>query len=224
MAKRGKSVDYIMILAMLLIISVIVNVYGLFKLNNYKYKLGQQSYTEVEDFKQKNESNMDILSKSIEKGSIKNQELLKLYRNYDAMSTDTIELWQQYRSYKQNAIPLLGKSIKTSKVVENDIQAKMKEYILSTLNKEVRNEKNELELKDEDLQSFKYMHEISSKMYDYLNKFNEETLMGITGEEKEKKVIKQYYWIDILEGIYNISNDYVSLQWKIESADGSLSE
>ena len=63
------------------------------------------------------------------------------------------------------------------------------------------------------------MYEISSRIYEYLNKFNEETLKGTTGEDKEKKVIKEHYWIDMLEGIYDISDDYVNLQWKIEATD-----
>jgi hypothetical protein len=61
------------------------------KLNNYKYKIGQQSYIEIEDFKQKNEINLDILAKSIEQSNIKNEDLLKLYKNYDAMSSDIME-------------------------------------------------------------------------------------------------------------------------------------
>ena len=90
---------------------------------------------------------------------------------------------------------------------------------ISNLNREMKNEKNKLKLENEDFQSFKDMHEISSRIYEYLNKFNEETLKGITGEDKEKKVIKGHYWIDMLEGIYDISDDYVNVQWKIEATD-----
>lgn len=219
MVKRIKNIDYIMILSVLLIISVIANVYTLFKLNNYKYKIGQQSYIKIEDFKQRNESNMDILSRGVEEGSIKNEDLLRLYKNYDVMSSDIMELWQQYGSYMQNAIPLFSKSIKTDKVMENDIHGKIKEYMLSILNKEMQNKENKLQLKDEDVDSFKSMYEISSRIYEYFNKFHEEALKGITGEDKEKEVIKEHYWIDMLEGIYDISDDYVNLQWKAESAD-----
>lgn len=217
--KKIKSSDYVMLLSMLLIISILGNIYVLFKLNNYKFKLGQQSYIEIEDFKQRNESNMDVLAKSIEEGSKKNEELLRLYKNYDAMSSDTIELWQQYRSYSQDSITIFSKNIKANKIVENDIQSKMKEYMFSTLSKEMKNENKKMELKDDDLQYFEYMNEISSRIYEYLNEFGNETLQGATGEEKEKMVVKKYYWIDMLEGIYNISNDYAGVQWKIETAD-----
>ena len=216
MIKGIKSVDYVMIIAMILIVSIIMNIYAVVKLNNYKYKIGQQSYIKIEDVKQRNESNMDILLKSIEQGSIKNEDLLKIYKNYDVITGDIIELWQQYGSYTQSSISVFSKSIKTNKIMENDIHGKIKEYTLSVLNKQMRNEKSKLQLQSEDLQSFKAMYEISSRIYEYLNKFNDETLKGATGEDKEKKVIKEHYWIDMLGGIYDISEDYVNLQWKVE--------
>jgi hypothetical protein len=219
LTKIIKNIDYIMLIAVLLIVSVIVNVYALFKLNDYKYKIGQQSYIKIEDVKQRNESNMDILSKSIEKGSIKNEELLKLYKNYDVITSDIIDLWQQYGAYTQNSLLIFSKKIETNKIMENDIHGKMKEYMLSVLNREMKNEKSKLQLENEDLQSFKDMYEISSRIYEYLNKFNEETLKGVTGENREKEVVKQHYWIDMLEGIYDISDDYVNVQWKIEATD-----
>ena len=48
-------------------------------------------------------------------------------------------------------------------------------------------------------------------------KFNDENLKGITGEEKEKKVIKEHYWVDMLQSTYDISNDFINVQWKIEA-------
>ena len=67
-----------MMITLVLIVSVIMNVYAVVKLNNYKYKIGQQSYIKIEDVKQRNESNMDILSKSIEEGNIKNEKNIQL--------------------------------------------------------------------------------------------------------------------------------------------------
>lgn len=211
-----------MVISVVLIVSIIINIYSIMKLNDYKYKIGQQSYTDIEDIKQRNEKNMDILSKSIEVGTIKNEELLKLYKNYDAISNDIMELWQQYGQYTQNSNFIFSKNIKTNKVMENDIQGKIKEYLLSTLNREMKNEKSKLKLEGEDLQSFKYMYEISLRIYEYFNKFNEETLKKVTGEEKENKVIKEHYWVDMLQGIYDISNDYANVQWKIEASSEEI--
>lgn len=217
LVKKLKNIDYMMIISGILIVSIIINIYSIMKLNYYEYKIEQQSYTNIEDIKLRNEKNMDILSKSIEVGAIKNEELLKLYKNYDAISTEIMELWQQYGQYIENSKFVFSKNIKTNKVMENDIHGKIKEYMVSTLNREMKNERSKLKLEGEDLQSFKYMYEISSKIYEYFNKFNEETLKGITGEEKEKRVIKEHYWVDMLQGIYDISNDYANIQWKIEA-------
>jgi len=206
-----------MLISILLIVSMIINIYTLFKLSNYKYKIEKQSYIAIEDFKQRNERNMDILLKSIEAGNIKNEEMLKLYKNYDVMSSDIIELWQQYGSYTQNSITSFSKIIKTDKVIENDIHGKIKEYMLVTLSREMKNERSGLKLENEDLQSFKDMYEIASRLDEYFNNFNKDALEGTTGEDKEKKVIKEHYWIDMLEGIYDISDDYVNLQWKMEA-------
>lgn len=218
MVKKVKNIDYLMIISVVLIVSIIINIYSIMKLNDYKYKIGQQSYTDIEDIKQRNEKNMDILSKSIEVGTIKNEELLKLYKNYDAISNDIMELWQQYGQYTQNSNFIFSKNIKTNKVMEIDIHGKIKEYMLSTLNREMKNEKSKLKLEGEDLQSFKYMYEISLRIYEYFNKFNEETLKKITGEEKENRVIKEHYWVDMLQGIYDISKDYANVQWKTEAS------
>ncbi len=222
MVKKIKNIDYVMIISVVLIVSIIINIYSIMKLNDYKYKIGQQSYTNIEDIKQRNEKNMDILSKSIEVGTIKNEELLKLYKNYDAISSDIMELWQQYGQYTQNSNFIFSKNIKTNKVMENDIHGKIKEYMLSTLNRDMKNEKSKLKLEGEDLRSFKYMYEISLKIYEYFNKFNEETLKGTTGEEKENKVIKEHYWVDMLQGIYDISKDYANVQWKIEASSEEI--
>ena len=217
MVKRFKNIDYVMIISVVLIVSIVVNIYSIMKLNDYKYKVDKQSYLNIEDIKQRNEKNMDILSKGIEAGTIKNEELLRLYKNYDAMSSEIMELWQQYGEYTQNSKFIFSKNIKTNKIVENDIHGKIKEYMLSTLNREMKNERSNLRLEGEDLQSFKYMYEISSRIYESFNKFNDENLKGITGEEKEKKVIKEHYWVDMLQRIYDISNDYINVQWKIEA-------
>lgn len=77
MTKGTKNTDYVRLLSILLVVSIIFNIYVSFKLSNYKYKLGQESYTKIEDFKQRNESNMDILSKGIEENSLKKWRFIK---------------------------------------------------------------------------------------------------------------------------------------------------
>lgn len=215
MKKSDTHIDKMIVIIGVLILSVCINVYMLVKINNYKYSIGKESYSLIEDIKQRNESNMNILSKSLEKESIKNDELLTLYRNYDIISTETIELWQQYNTYIQNDMFVFSKNIKTDKVVENDIHGKIEEYMLSALKNEMKNEKTKLLLEDNNLECFESMYDMSKRLYVYFNDFNKNELNNIEGEEKEKKIIKKHYWIDMLEGIYDISNDYADIQWNI---------
>lgn len=217
MWKKLKKSEIIIGLACILTFSAALNIYSVCKIESYKYRIGQQSYVKIEDIRQRNESNMEMLNKSIDSKSIKNEEILKLYKNYDVMSSDIIDLWQQYGEYKENSITLFSKKIDTDKVIQNDIHGQIKEYMLSTLNKEMTNEKSKLTLENEDLRCFEAMEDMSKKIYDYFNDFNTEKLKGCQGEDKEKKIVRHNYWIDMLNGIYDISDDYIDIQWNIES-------
>ncbi|MDO5517163.1 MAG: hypothetical protein Q4F66_06375 [Clostridium sp.] len=217
MWKKLKKSEIIIALACILAFSAALNIYSFCKIESYKYRIGQQSYMKIEDIRQRNESNMELLNKNIDSKSINNEDILKLYKNYDVMSSDIIDLWQQYGEYKENSITLFSKKIDTDKVIQNDIHGKIKEYMLSTLNKEMRNEKSKLILDNEDLRCFEAMEDMSKKIYDYFNEFNAEKLKGCQSEEKEKKIVRHNYWIDMLNGIYDISDDYTDIQWNIES-------
>lgn len=214
-----KSKDYITMLTVLLLISIIINIYSAIKIYDYKYSFGQESYVEIEEIRQRNESIMDILNTSIDSGSIRNEEILKLYKNYDVIACDIIKLWQQYADYTQHSLWIFAKNIEADKVIQNDIHSKIKEYMLSTLIKEMKNEQNKLILKDRDLECFKAMKDMSVRIYEYFNEFNNDKLNGCSGEVKEKKVVKKHYWIDMLNGVYNISNDYIDVEWNIEAED-----
>lgn len=222
MKTKFNKKDHTVAIVSILIISIILNVYSAYKISSYKYKLGQQAYNYIEEIRQRNESNLEILSKSLKDGKIKNEELLKLYKNYDVIGGDIIGLWQRYASYSQNQLNIFTKIIDTNKIIENDIHSQIKEYIMCTLNNEMRNEQNKLELANEDKLCFEAMHDMAEKIDNYFNDFNEDILKGSTGVEKEKKVIKKHYWIYILEGIYGISDDYVDVEWKIQMVEDDL--
>lgn len=214
--------DHTVAIVSILIISIILNVYSAYKISSYKYKLGQQAYNYIEEIRQRNEGNLQILSKSLKDGKIKNEELLKLYKNYDVIAGDVIALWQRYASYSQNELNTFTKIIDTNKVIENDIHGQIKEYIISTLQNEMKNEQSKLVLVNEDKLCFEAMYNMAEKIDNYFNDFNENILKGSTGVGKEKKVIKKHYWIDILEGIYEISDDYVDVAWKIQMVEDDL--
>ena len=83
----------------------------------------------------------------------------------------------------------------------------------------MKNEENKLTLTSIDLECFQAMENMSIRIYEYFNEFNEDKLQGYSGEAREKKVVKKHYWIDMLNGIYDISNDYVNVQWNIGAVD-----
>lgn len=162
---------------------------------------------------------MDILNTSLDSENIKNEEILKLYKNYDVIASDIIKLWEQYADYTQRSISIFTKNIESDKIIQKDIHGKVKEYILSTLSKEMKNDQSKFILEDKDLECFKVMKDMSVRIYNYFNEFNENNLNGYTGESKQKKVIRNHYWIDMLNGIYNISNDYIDVEWNIDVRD-----
>lgn len=206
-------------ISIILAISIMTNIYSVFKIYNYKYNVGRESYVEIEEIRQRNESIMDILNTSLDSRSIRNEEILKLYKNYDVIASNIIKLWEQYADYTQRSISIFTKNIESDKVIQKDIHGKVKEYMLSTLSKEMKNDQSRFILGDKDLECFKAMNDMSVRIYDYFNKFNENNLNGYTGENKQKKVIRNHYWIDMLNGIYDISNDYIDVEWNIDVRD-----
>jgi hypothetical protein len=214
-----KSKEWISLLSITLVISIITNIYSACRVYSYKYSIGQESYGEIEEIRQRNEGIMDILNVSLDNGSIRNEQILKLYKNYYVITSDIIKLWEQYADYSQHSVSIFAKNIEFDKIIQEDMHGKIKEYMLSTLSKEMKNEQNKLILEDRDLECFKAMEDMSVRIYEYFNEFNENILNGYSGEKKQKKVIRNHYWIDMLNGIYDISNDYVEVEWNIDIED-----
>ena len=214
-----KSKDWIVLLSVVLVVSIITNIYSACKIYSYKYNIGQESYVEIEEIRQRNEGIMDILNTSLDSGSIRNEEILKLYKNYDVIASEVIKLWEQYADYTQRSVSIFAKNIESDKVIQKDIHGKIKEYMLSTLSKDMKNEQSKLIVEDRDLDCFKAMEDMSVRIYEYFNDFNGNMLNGHSGESKQKKVIRNHYWIDMLNGIYDISNYYIEVEWNIEAED-----
>ena len=219
MKAKLKSKDFILILSILLSISILVNIFSISKINVYKYSIGKESYSDIEEIRQRNEGIMEVLNKSLDNGSIRNEEMLQLFKNYNIIATNIINLWQQYSDYTNRSLSIFTKSIESNNIIENDIYGKIKEYMSSTLNKEMRNEESKLILEGKDLECFEVMESMSIRLYDYFNEFNKSKFQGYNMEDREKKVIKYHYWIDMLNGIYDISNDYINVEWNIEVED-----
>ncbi len=74
MNKKFKTKDYAIIITALFILSLIINIFSYVNIRNYKYRIGKESQISIEDVRQRNESNMDILNMSIDQSCIKNEE------------------------------------------------------------------------------------------------------------------------------------------------------
>lgn len=218
MNKKIKTKDYTPILIIFFFISIIINIYSYLNINKYKYQLGKESQINIEDIRQRNESNMNIINVSIGQGCIKNEDLLKLYKNYDIITSEIIELWGQYASYKDNTFSMFSKKIDTKKVLENDVYVRIKDYLSIILNQTMKSKDLGLTLSPEYIENFKTMSELTEKVNDYFDEFNSEKLSNVTGEQREKEIIKNHYWIDMLEGIYNINNDYTNIEFNVDDS------
>ncbi|MGN0143711.1 MAG: hypothetical protein ACI398_01925, partial [Clostridium sp.] len=148
----------------------------------------------------------------LDNGSIRNEEILKLYKYYDVIAYNMIGLWQQYADYVNDSLSVFVRSLESKNIIENDIYEKIKEYMLSTLNKQMKNEQDKLTLEDKDLECFEDMAEMSIRLYDYLNSCSNNKYKKYSNNSK----VKKYYWIDMLDEINKISNDYVNVEWNIE--------
>ena len=216
MSKNGKTAkDYMILVVATLLVSLTVNVFT--SINNYKikYRVGKESYSSIEHIRINNENNMAILEKSIELGYLTNMELLQLYKNYSDISSNIIKLWDEYSFYANNK-PLfnLKKKLDTDKNILNDVNNNIEDYLLAILNKQIENQSYRIDFSDNKfLNKFNGMKELSDKVNDYYIDFYNKYLNDVTDEDKVKKIIKEHYWIDILEGIYSINDEYKNYEF-----------
>ena len=63
------------------------------------------------------------------------------------------------------------------------------------------------------------MNELAEKIYHYFEEFNSTKLSNFTGVDREKKSIRNNYWIDMLQGIYDISDEYSNIQLSVSNIE-----
>lgn len=210
MQKGKKYKNHSIILIVILLISFLINIFVYIDNIEYKHRAGVNSYKNIESIKVKNDKTLEIVNKAVEVNKISNEELLTLYTNYSDISDCVIELWDDYKFYSENdSNSLFKKKIDTSSIIENEVYSRIESYLSNTLINIMNTEKNELFLKEKDLRDFIVMKDLSTKMNDIFLEFNETTLNGIDGKEKEKVVVKKKYWIDVLNKINRTSSEYI---------------
>lgn len=205
--KVRKPREYMIFVIIILLISFLVNVYTSIGNFKFKYRIGKESYTNVEKIKTTNKVSNEVLNNAIKVGSIDNMELLKLYKNYGELSDSMVSLWDEYSFYEEG-ISILGlnkKKIKSKELIFNDAYGSIEEYLRKIMDEEMKTQANKINLDGEILEDFKSILKISDEVDQYYTSFYDKNLSDLESEDRENKIIQKYYWIDILEGI-NIIN------------------
>ena len=84
------------VIILILMISLILNIYQNISNKKYFYELGKQNFSNIEEIRSRNESILSILDSCIVAGSVNNVDLLTLYKNYTKISEAELNLWNNY--------------------------------------------------------------------------------------------------------------------------------
>ncbi len=209
MNKGLKKRNHSILIIMILLISFLLNIILCINNSSYKHRVGVNSYRNIESIKVKNDKILEIINKSLEVNKISNDELLTLYTNYKDISDCIIELWDDYSFYKESSISKLSKKkIDTTSILENEIYSRIYNYLEKSLINIMNTENNELVLRGKVKTDFNVMKNISSNMNKIFKDFNKVKLANVEGKEKESVVVKNKYWIDILNKINSVNKEY----------------
>lgn len=197
----------------ILMISFTMNIYQSLKTEKYSVELRKQTYSKIEEIKFRNESVLTILDGCITAGSVNNEELLTLYKNYSKISEAEIGLWNDYLS-EDNSI-FLNKRKKVNKIVaydtyQNDLYWQIEELVYSYIQNDMREKTEIMELKGKALTDFEVLRDMSYDLNQYFIDFYVEKLnIDATEEKRIEMIIEENYWVDMLRGIQDINNKYV---------------
>lgn len=214
--KRLLKRNLILVGAIVLMFSIILNIYTAISVKKYKYKIGLETYSAIENIRFLHESNEQILSTAIDTGSIDNMGILKLYKNYNDLSEETTRLWNEYIYYEQDRkFTIYKKNIDTSNITVNDVNTKLEDFFNSMLESEMQTQNKKLELTEDMLEKFKGIYDLECEKTTYYTEFCKEKVNGAIQDKKKDIIIKEHYWMDILEGYNEINKKYVDYEFKV---------
>lgn len=209
--KMNKN-NYIFLIILVLIISLSTNVFT--AVDNIKYKeiIGKENYKSIEEIRNRNEKNLNLLNQCINTKSATKEDILALYKNYCNLSDEFSSLWSNYWYYEnRNISNLKDKNSYANKLPNNtfdDIETLLYEYLIL----EIKNEK--IELEDKNLSNFLIMQYLAEDINNYLVEFNSNNYKKDIKEEKKiKKAIKNKYWLTNLREIDNILDEYLDYEF-----------
>ena len=208
------------IIILILMISFTVNIYQAILNKKYCYELGKQNYSKIEEIRFRNESIFSILDSCVTAESVNNGDLLTLYKNYSKISEAELSLWNNYladdnkilRKFKNK-----GKNIVVNTKTKNELYSEIEELIYSYIQNDMTEKIDVIELKGKVADDFKTLRSMAMDLNNYFNSFYEENC-NVSNSEKEKVMINEDYWVDILQGIQEVNNKYVEYKFTYENA------
>lgn len=214
-SKLDKKSSCILTITLILLISLLVNVYQSIAGIEYKKEIGNEINKSIEEIRRRNESILLTLEGCISSQSITSEEILTLYKNYNLINIAELNLWEKYLKNietswfkKDNKVDLTGTD-------QNEVFANIEGLIYNLLINYMSNDMNSIKLDDKLAMDISVMKEISYELNTYINSFMEEKLSNLEGEEKAEKMINKGYWIDILKGIEEINSKYKNYMFKL---------
>lgn len=213
--KGNKKDKCFLIIICILIISFTVNIYQAIKNNKYSYELGKQNYNKIEEIRYRNESILSILESCISAGSVNNLDLLTLYKNYSKIADIELNLWNTYLN--NNNYMFVNRKSKSKNIVgsasnKSELYSEIEELIHSYIQNDMTEKKEVIELKGKVLDNFQKLKSMSIDLNNYFNDFYLKNC-NLSDDMREKEMIKQDYWIDILKGIQEVSNKYLEYEF-----------
>lgn len=208
-----------MIIVVILMISFTANIYQSILNKKYCYELGKQNYNKIEEIRFRNESILSILDSCVTAESVNNGDLLTLYKNYSKISEAELNLWNNYldddnktlRGFKNK-----GKNIVVNTKTKNELYSEIEELIYSYIQNDMTEKIDVIELKGKAADDFKTLRSMALDLNNYFNSFYEENC-NVPESKKEDIMIKEDYWVDILQGIQEVNNKYVEYSFTYEN-------
>ena len=206
------------VIILILMISLILNIYQYISNKKYCYELGKQNFSNIEEIRSRNESILSILDSCIIAGSVNNVDLLTLYKNYTKISEAELNLWNNYIADDNILRKFKNKS--KDKVLDikpkNEIYSEIEELLYSHIQNDMTEKIDVIELKGKVSDDFKILRSLSYDLNNYFNNFYKENC-SVSESKKEKLIINKEYWIDMLKGIEEINNKYVEYSFTYEN-------
>ena len=191
-----------LIVVFILMISFTMNIY-------------QAIENKIEEIRYRNESILSILDSCVSAGSVNNIDLFTLYRNYSKISEVELSLWSNYLN-SDNSIFMNkrsnSKNIVLNTTSKNELYSEIEELLYSYIQNDMTEKIDVIELKGKVLTDFKQLKDMATDLNNYFTEFYSKNC-NVPDSKKEKTMIQEDYWVDILQGMQEVNNKYVEYEF-----------